>query len=70
MFNIKISENLKLLMKEKNINQVQLSENIGVAQSAISAWLSKKKEPSVNSLWLLADYFDTDVDYIIGRKDY
>ena len=70
MFNIKIAENLKLLMKEKNINQTQLSERIGVAQSAISAWLSKKKEPSITSLWLLSDFFDTTVDFIIGRKDY
>lgn len=29
----------------------------------------KKKEPSLTSLWLVADYFGVDVDYLIGRKD-
>ena len=70
MVNIKFVENLKMLMKEENVNQVQLSKGIGVAQSAVSAWLSGKKEPSINSLWLLADFFNIDVDVLIGRKDF
>ncbi|MBO7736206.1 MAG: helix-turn-helix transcriptional regulator, partial [Clostridia bacterium] len=45
-------------------------EKIGIAQSAISAWLAGKKEPSITSLWLLADLFDVDIDYLIGRKDF
>lgn len=27
-------------------------------------------KPSINSLWLLADYFEVDIDYLVGRKDY
>lgn len=57
-------------MKENNLNQVQLSEKAGIKQNTISAWLSNKRGPSVISLWLLADYFNVDVDYLIGRKDY
>lgn len=56
-------------MKDENINQVRLSQKIGVAQSAISAWLLGKKEPSIKSLWLLADYFNVDIDYLVGRED-
>lgn len=67
MFEIKFSENLRLLMKEYKVNQVKLSKEIGVAQSAISAWLLNKKEPSITSLWLLADFFDCSVDALIGR---
>lgn len=69
MVKIIFSENLKQLMKDENINQVQLSQKIGVAQSAISAWLLGKKEPSIKSLWLLADYFNVDIDYLVGRED-
>lgn len=69
MFVIKFSENLKQLMKESKINQVQLSKEIGVAQSAISAWLLNKKEPSITSLWLLANFFNCTVDELIGRTD-
>lgn len=70
MIKVIFSENLKDFMKERGINQVQLSNAIGVAQSAISNWLSDKKEPSITSLWLLADYFDTDIDVLVGRKEF
>ncbi|MBR7099586.1 MAG: helix-turn-helix transcriptional regulator [Clostridia bacterium] len=70
MIEIKFTDNLKQLMKDNNLNQTTLSEKIGIAQSAISSWLSGKKEPSITSLWLLADLFDVDIDYLIGRKDF
>lgn len=68
MNEIKVAENIKEYMKIYNYNQVDLSIRIGVAQSAISAWLSGKKEPSITSLWLLADCFDCTVDELIGRS--
>ena len=65
--NIIFSENLKQLRTEASINQVKLSKEIRIAQSAISAWLSGKKEPSIESLWLLADFFDCSIDELVGR---
>lgn len=69
MIEISFSKNLRLLMKDNNINQVILSSKIGVAQSAVSAWLSGKKDPNITSLWLLADYFDCSIDELVGRKN-
>ncbi len=68
MINITFSENLRQLMKDNKINQVKLSSEIGVVQSAVSAWLSGKKEPNINSLWLLADYFGCTIDELVGRQ--
>lgn len=68
MVNIKFAQNLRQLMKEFSVNQVKLSHEIGVAQSAISAWLLNKKEPSITSLWLLADYFQCSIDELVGRE--
>jgi transcriptional regulator with XRE-family HTH domain len=70
MVEVTFSQNLKQLMKENNMNQVKLSQEIHVAQSAISAWLSDKKEPSITSLWLLADYFNCSIDILVGRKEF
>ena len=67
--NIKVSERIKGLMKEQGLNQVALANKIGVKQNTISAWLLNKKEPCIQSLWLLADYFDVTIDYIVGRFD-
>ncbi len=67
---ILIAERVKELMQEYNLSQVALAEKIGVKQNTISAWLRKKKEPCITSLWLLADYFKVDIDYLVGRKEY
>lgn len=56
------------MMKEYGLNQVKLSEKIGIAQSAVSAWLSGKKEPSIAGLWALADFFDCSIDELVGRQ--
>ena len=64
-----VAERIKELMKEQGLKQVQLAELIGVKQNTISSWLLGKKEPCINSLWLLADYFDVDIDYLVGRKN-
>ena len=70
MINLKFAENLKLLMQETNVNQVMLANEIKISQSAISAWLLNKKEPSITSLWLLADFFNCTVDELIGRSNF
>ena len=57
-----VAERIRDLMKEYGLNQVKLANQIGLKQNTISAWLRNKKEPSITSLWLLADYFDVDID--------
>ena len=66
--NVIVAERIGELMKEQGLTQVRLAQLIGVKQNTISAWLLKKKEPSIRSLWLLADYFDVEIDYLVGRK--
>ncbi|MBQ7712909.1 MAG: helix-turn-helix transcriptional regulator [Clostridia bacterium] len=67
---IRIAERIRELMRAEGLNQSKLGEKIGVRQNTISAWLLGKKEPCIRSLWLLADYFDVDIDYLVGRKNF
>lgn len=64
-----VADRIRELMKEENLTQVELANKIGLKQNTISAWLLNKKEPSIRSLWLVADYFNVDIDYLVGRKD-
>lgn len=66
---ILIAERVRELMKDEGLNQVSLADKIGVKQNTISAWLLEKKEPCITSLWLLADYFNVSIDYLIGRTN-
>lgn len=70
MVEIIFAENLKMFMKTHELNQVKLANATGISQSAISAWLKGKKEPSITSLWVLADLFDVTIDELVGRKLY
>ena len=65
---ILVAERIRELMKLENLTQVALAGKIGVKQNTISAWVLGKKEPSIHSLWLLADYFGVEIDYLVGRK--
>lgn len=67
---IQVAARIKELMRENSLTQVALAEKVRLRQNTISAWLLGKKEPSIRSLWLLADYFNVDIDYLVGRKDY
>ncbi len=62
------AERLTYLMKIENLSQSELARRIGISQSAVCYWLYGKKEPSIDSLWKLADYFDVTTDYLIGRE--
>ena len=67
---IKVAERIAELMRDEGINQVQLAAKIGVKQNTVSSWVLGKKEPNIGSLWRLADYFEVDIDYLVGRKPY
>lgn len=61
--------NLKKLREEKNISQQALASVIKVSQQSINKYENHDVEPGIGTLKMLADYFDTSVDYIIGYTD-
>lgn len=68
--NTKFTERLKELRTEKDINQVELSAEIGVSKGIISLWESGLREPGMYSLIQLAKFFDVSIDYLVGISDY
>ena len=69
MIKILVVERIDELMKMEKISQYALAKKLGISQSTICNWLNGKKEPSIESLWKLADYFSVSIDYIVGRED-
>lgn len=59
--------NLRRLRISKGISQQQLADMIGVTQQAINRYERHKTEPDIRTLILMADYFGTTVDYLIGH---
>jgi len=66
---VKVDKILRSLMDANKLTQKQLASIINGRQTSISNWVNGRNEPSIESLWKLADYFDVSVDYLIGRKE-
>ncbi len=60
-------KNLKELRNKAHISQQQLADVIGVSQQSINKYENHNIEPDIQSLILIAEYFNTSVDYLIGH---
>jgi len=62
---IHLGENIKIIRKERGLQQKQVALEVGVDQSNYNKIENGKREPSVYILKKLADLFGVTVDYII-----
>ena len=63
-----IATNLKRLMEERDISNVELSEKIGVSQSTVGKWLLEKSVPRMGAIEKLAKYFNVNKSDILEYK--
>ena len=61
---------LKEIRKSKGISQLKLAIDLNTNQNTISQYESGDREPGITELIKIADYFNEDIDYLIGRKDW
>lgn len=60
---------LQELRKEHGLNQKDFAKAIGYSQAQISQWETNVNEPTASALIKIADYFNVEIDYLLGRKD-
>ncbi len=60
---------LKDLREDNDLKQKQLAEYLNIKQNTYSQYENGKREIPIEMLWKLADFYNTSVDYIIGRTD-
>ncbi len=62
--------NIKNLRTKKNILQTKLALDLNLTQEAISSYETERVTPSADILIKLADYFNTNIDYLLCRTPY
>ena len=62
-------KNLRPLRHEKGVSQQKVADAIGSNQQSIHRYENGDYEPDIQTLVLLADYFETSIDYLVGRTD-
>ncbi len=60
---------LKELRKKKGISQLRLATDLNTTQNTISRYETGEREPGIDELIKIADYFNVSIDYLIGRTD-
>ena len=64
-----MENNLKLLRKQKNKNQLQVFMETGVEQALLSKYENEQRIPPTETLIVLADYYEVSIDYILKRTE-
>ena len=59
---------LKELRIGKELGQVELAKALSVSKGVISLWENNLREPGMNSLIILAKYFEVSIDYLVGLE--
>ena len=62
-------DRLKELRVERNLSQMELSQKLGVSQSAVAKWELGKTEPTASAIIAIAKFFGETTDYILGVTD-
>ncbi len=64
-----IGQRIKELRIEKGLTQSQLAQRLWLTTSAVSAYESFTRLPSLDILVKLAYIFNVSTDYLLGRND-
>ena len=60
---------LKELRNKANLSQQELSKIMGISKSSINMYERGEREPGLETVGALADYFDVQTDYLLGKHD-
>ncbi len=60
---------ISALRKAAKLTQSELAERIGLKQQALSKYEVGSREPDIDTLCKIADFFGVTVDYLLERDD-
>jgi len=63
----KFAERLKTLRTSKELSQADFAKQI--KQSSVNMYERGEREPGLETLERIADYFNVDMDYLLGKSD-
>lgn len=61
-------QRLKALRNGREISQNELSKYIGVSKSSVNMYERDEREPGFETLEAIADFFNVNMDYLLGRE--
>lgn len=59
----------KQLRLASSFTQAEMAEKLGISKSTISMYENGNREPDFETLEKIADFFNVDIDYLLGRTN-
>lgn len=63
------AQRLKQLREKRGLSQRELAKQINMAHSTLGMYEIGEREPDFNTVSKLSSFFNTSVDYLLGRTD-
>ena len=60
-----INDRIFTLRTQAGISQQRLADDLKLSRRAISLWETSRRTPDIQSVLLLADYFQVSLDYLV-----
>ena len=60
---------LRELRKSRSLSQQELAKLLKISKSSINMYERGEREPGIDMLELIADFFNVDMDFLTGKSD-
>jgi repressor LexA len=66
----KFNDRLKLLRREAGLSQQDFANQLKISKSSVNMYERGEREPGIETLEAIADYFNVDMDYLLGKSEH
>ena len=63
----KFSERFKELRQSRKLSQQELTNKLNTSKSSVNMYERGEREPGIETLETIADFFNVDMDYLVGH---
>ena len=64
-----LNTRLRMLRKECGLSQQEIANRLSLTKSSVNMYERGEREPGIDVIELLADFFKVDVDFLIGKSE-
>jgi Helix-turn-helix. len=68
MYKEHFAEKLKKARKDSGYRQQQIEDITGINRTTLSRYENGEREPDIETLGLLADFYEVSLDWLVGTK--
>lgn len=61
---------LKLIRKQRKINQLKVATDLNISREALSHYENGKRSPDISMLRKLSKYFNVSIDFLINGEEF